>query len=164
MDSIIRLSGKVTTFLYDKDGNLKQKNEFHNIVTTQGDGLIADLMQNTPVKQKLDNTHGYIVVGTGWTGTNVKNNAWVNTQTGTPKPLSVGYPQLSAAYPNAVVNYQVLFIAGDLNASGINEVALCNGAVNGVSNCLAYAQISPSLTVTSSDTLQVLWQITLLGQ
>jgi hypothetical protein len=31
-------------------------------------------------------------------------------------------------------------------------------------DCLAYAQITPSVNLTASDTLQVLWEITILGQ
>jgi len=50
-----------------------------------------------------------------------------------------------------------------LAANGINEACLLNG--NGsTANCLAYAQITPSVNVTASDTLQVLWEITILGQ
>ncbi|GHU45506.1 hypothetical protein FACS1894190_17650 [Spirochaetia bacterium] len=50
-----------------------------------------------------------------------------------------------------------------MNANGINEAALLNGS-GASAACLAYAQITPSVNVTSADTLQVLWEITILGQ
>jgi hypothetical protein len=82
------------------------------------------------------------------------------------KALDNGYPALKAPWGNAgdtTVTYRATFDAGSLNANGINEACLLNG--NGTTaNCLAYAQITPSVNVTSSDTLQVLWEITILGQ
>ncbi|GHU14358.1 hypothetical protein FACS1894161_4980 [Spirochaetia bacterium] len=80
--------------------------------------------------------------------------------------LDSGYPALKAEWGNTgdtTVIYRATFSTGTLNTNGINEACLLNG--NGESaNCLAYAQINPSVNVTSSDTLQVLWEITILGQ
>jgi hypothetical protein len=80
--------------------------------------------------------------------------------------LDGGYPVLKGSWGNSedtTVIYRATFAAGALNANGINEACLLNG--NGAAaNCLAYAQINPSVNVTSSDTLQVLWEITILGQ
>jgi len=42
-------------------------------------------------------------------------------------------------------------------------VCLLNGSGTGA-QCLAYAQIAPAVNVTTDDTLQVLWEITILGQ
>ena len=39
----------------------------HNIVTNEGDALIADLLQNTPERTKLDSANAVIGVGTGFT-------------------------------------------------------------------------------------------------
>jgi hypothetical protein len=82
------------------------------------------------------------------------------------KALDGGYPALTAGWGNTgdtTLNYRATFSAGTLNANNINEACLVNG--NGTSaNCLAYAQITPSVNVTSSDTLQILWEITILGQ
>jgi hypothetical protein len=82
------------------------------------------------------------------------------------KALDTGYPALTAAWGNVgdtILTYRATFAAGTLNVNNVNEACLLNG--NGTSaNCLAYAQISPSVNVTSNDTLQVLWEITILGQ
>jgi hypothetical protein len=82
------------------------------------------------------------------------------------KALDSGYPALTAAWGNTgdtTLTYRATFSAGALNVNNVNEACLLNG--NGTSaNCLAYAQITPSVNVTTADTLQVLWEITILGQ
>jgi hypothetical protein len=173
----------VTVRVLDRDGNVKRRDtsrfgrlfnipgrlleqRFHNIVTREGDALIADALLVTPSKTKVSSSAGYIQVGTGWTGNGTKTNTRCNTATGSMKALDSGYPALKAAWGNTgdtTVTYRATFAAGALNANGINEVCLLNG--NGSSaNCLAYAQISPVVNITSSDTLQILWEITILGQ
>ena len=140
--------------------------EFHNIVTREGDALIADALMPTQTKTKISGSTGFIQIGTGWTGNSTKTNTKCNTPTGSPKALDNGYPALKAAWGNAgdtTITYRATFAAGALNANGINEACLLNGSGTGA-NCLAYAQITPSVNVTDSDTLQVLWEITILGQ
>jgi hypothetical protein len=82
------------------------------------------------------------------------------------KALDSGYPALKAVWGNTgdtTLTYRATFTAGTLNANGINEACLLNGnSTSAIS--LAYAQISPSVNVTTSDTLQILWEITILGQ
>jgi len=179
----IRINGLVTVRVLDKDGNVKRRGpgwfgrllklrgrlmEFkhHNIVTREGDALIADALLASPTKTKVTNSSGFIEIGTGWTGNSTKTNTRCNTATGSMKALDSGYPALKAAWGNTgdtTITYRATFASGSLNANGINEACLLNG--NGsTSNCLAYAQITPSVNVTASDTLQVLWEITILGQ
>jgi hypothetical protein len=139
---------------------------FHNIVTREGDALIADALLASPAKTKVTSSSGYIQVGTGWTGTSTKTNTRCNTSTGSMKVLDSGYPALKAAWGNSgdtTITYRATFAAGSLNANGINEACLLNGN-SGSADCLAYAQINPAVNVTSSDTLQILWEITILGQ
>ena len=183
MNDRIRIKGKVTVQVFDSNGKVKRHNpgflrrlfglsgkfmlqEFHNIVTREGDALIADALLASPAKTKVTSSAGYIQIGTGWTGNSTKTNTRCNTATGTMKALDSGYPALKAAWGSTgdtTVTYRATFAAGSLTANGINEACLLNG--NGSSaNCLAYAQINPSVNVTASDTLQVLWEITLLGQ
>jgi hypothetical protein len=183
MKDKIKVRGKVTVQVFDKHGKLKRRSpgflrrlfglpgqfcikEFHNIVTREGDALIADALLASPAKTKVTSASGYIQVGTGWTGNSVKANTRCNTATGAMKALDNGYPALSAAWGSVgdtTVTYRATFAAGALNANGINEACLLNGN-SSTANCLAYAQITPSVNVTSSDTLQILWEITILGQ
>ena len=138
----------------------------HNIVTDEGDALIADLMSDTPARAKVNNANGHIHVGTGWTGTTPKANTGVNTPTGSPEPMDATYPKQKGAFGAAgdnVTQYQVTFEAGDLNASGINEAAILNNAVPASADCLAYGQLVPSANIGLSDTLRVEWEITYLG-
>jgi len=183
MKDRIRIKGLVTVQVLDKDGNIKRRlpgwfgrlfkyqgrmmvSKHHNIVTREGDALIADALLTAPTKTKVTSSTGYIQIGTGWTGNSTKTNTRCNTPNGSMKALDVGYPALKAAWGNAgdtTLTYRVTFAAGTLNANGINEACLLNGNGTGA-NCLAYAQITPSVNVTASDTLQVLWEITILGQ
>lgn len=167
-ETIIRITGTLIARVFDTwSGVLKQESINHNIVTNQGDALIADAMQDTPVRQRLQNANGYIVIGTGWTGGSPKSNTWVNTQVGSAQALAAGYPQLQASWGSNgqnQVNYLVTYAPGSLAFSGINEATLVTAATQGVAtSCLAYAQISPSVNVTTSDTLQISWMITFLG-
>jgi hypothetical protein len=128
--------------------------------------LIADALLASPSKTKVTSASGYLQIGTGWTGANTKNNARCNTATGNMKALDSGYPALSAAWGktgDTTVTYRATFTAGTLNANGINEACLLNGT-GASANSLAYAQITPAVNVTNTDTLQVVWEITILGQ
>jgi hypothetical protein len=183
MKERLRVNGLVTVRVLDRDGKVKRRapgwvrrllhipgrlmeQRFHNIVTREGDALIADALMASPAKTKVTSSSGYIQVGTGWTGNSAKTNTRCNTATGSMKALDSGYPALKAAWGSAgdtTITYRATFAAGALNANGINETCLLNG--NGTSaNCLAYAQITPAVNVTTADTLQILWEITILGQ
>jgi hypothetical protein len=179
----IRIKGMVTVRVLDRDGNVKRRapgwfgkllrlrgrpcvQRFHNIVTREGDALIADALLPSPNKAKVSSSSGFIQVGTGWTGNSTKTNTRCNTATGSMKVLDSGYPVLKAAWGSTgdtILVYRATFAAGALNANGINEACLLNGNGTGA-NCLAYAQITPTVNVTSSDTLQIQWEITILGQ
>ena len=179
----IRIRGKVTIQVFDRNGKLKRRSpgffrrllglqgaflvqEFHNIVTREGDAMIADALLASPTKSKVTSSSGYIQVGTGWTGNSTKTNTRCNAATGAMKALDSGYPALNASFGSngdTTLTYRATFAAGTLNVNGINEACLLNGNSSGA-NCLAYAQITPTVNVTSSDTLQVLWEITILGQ
>ena len=179
----IKIRGLVTVRVLDKDGYVKRRApgcfrrlcgfpgrlmeyRHHNIVTREGDALIADALLVSPVKAKVSSANGYIQIGTGWTGNSTKTNTRCNTPTGSMKALDSSYPVLKAAWGSTgdtTITYRATFAASSLTANGINEACLLNGN-GGSANCLAYAQINPSVNVTASDTLQVLWEITILGQ
>jgi hypothetical protein len=182
MKECIKVKGTVTVRVLDRDGNIKRRSpgwfgrllrlrgpceqRHHNIVTREGDALIADALLASPNKGKVTSASGYIQVGTGWTGNSTKTNTRCNTATGSMKLLDSGYPALKAAWGSTgdtTITYRATFAAGSLAANGINEACLLNGN-SGSANCLAYAQITPAVNVTSSDTLQILWEITILGQ
>lgn len=132
----------------------------HNIVTDEGDAIIADLMQETPERTKFDNTNAVIGVGTGFV-TELKSTDALVTQTGADEAMDATYPQTKGAWAAAddnVIVYVSTFEAGDLNDTGIDEAILSNGT-----DTQAYAEISPAVNVTTADTLEVTWEVTLLG-
>ena len=132
----------------------------HNIVTDVGDALIADQMQETPERDKVDNTNGVIGVGTGYVSA-TKSVTTLVTQTGVDEAMDATYPQTEGAWGAAndgVIVYVSTFEAGDLNDTGIDEAILDNGT-----DTLAYAQITPAIDVATADTLEVTWKITFLG-
>jgi len=173
--AIIR--GKVTAIVYDEFGAIKRHPQTllqqlfnrpgrkmisvnHNIVTDEGDALIADLMQETPERTKLDESNALIGVGTGF-ATELKSTDVLVTQTGSDEAMDVGYPQTKGAWAagdDNVVVYVATFEAGDLDDTGIDEAILTNGT-----DTLAYAEINPAVDVSSSDTLEITWEITILG-
>jgi hypothetical protein len=179
----IRVKGMVSIRVLDKDGNIKRRapgwfrrllrlrgrpyiQRFHNIVTREGDAIIADALLASPTKTKVSSTSGYIQVGTGWTGNGTKTNNRCNNPTGAMKALDEGYPLLKAAWGTTGDNtlvYRATFAAGLLNANGINETCLLNGN-QPASNCFCYAQVTPTVNVTANDTLQIVWEVAFLGQ
>jgi hypothetical protein len=183
MKDKIKIRGNVTIQVFDKNGKLKRRSpgffrrlfglkgkllvqEYHNIVTHEGDALIADALLVNPRKIKVSSSNGYIQVGTGWTGNSTKTTYRCNTPTGAMKALDDNYPVLLGEWGEAgdtIVMYRATFPAGSLEANGINEACLLNGNGNGAIS-LAYAQISPAVNVTASDTLQILWDISIMGQ
>jgi len=183
MKDRIRIRGKVTIQVFDCNGKLKRRRpgllrrilglqgqfmvqEYHNIITREGDALMADALLALPTRPKVISANGYVQVGTGWTGNSTKSNTRCNTPTGTMKAIDANYPTLSAAWGSngdTTLIYRATFSAGMLNANGINEACLLNGN-DGSANSLAYAQLTPAVNVTSMDTLQVVWEITVLGQ
>jgi len=151
--------------LYENHGKVISVS-MHNIVTDEGDAMIADLMAETPARTKVDSTNGYIEVGTGWTGSGTKQNTSCNTPTGNPEPMDATFPKLKGTWGAAndnVVQYQVVFEAGDIVANGIDEAALINGAVAGSADCLSYGQLDPVADITIADSLKVEWELTFLG-
>lgn len=167
MNDFVSPTGYVIAEVFDKNGILKSRSENHNIMTAQGDSYIADQLSLSPVRTKFSPPNAFIAVGTGWTGINTKTNTWVNTLVGIPTPVSPGYPLLQAAWGNTGSNVLItigLYPIGALNASGINEAALVTTASQGpTTSCLAYAQLIPPATVTSSDAFLLTWIITFLG-
>lgn len=153
------IRGRLRWAVRDQYGNVTHEGVNHNIVTNDGDALIADALAETPARTRVDNANGQIAVGTGFTS--ATKTSTINSASGSPEALDAGYPQLKGSFGAAddnVVQYRATFEAGDLNATGIDEAELSNGT-----DVLAYAEISPSVNVGASDTLQIDWEITLLG-
>lgn len=161
----VKAKGRVMWKVIGPDGEIKAKGESRNIVTDEGDALIADLMSDSPARNKVDSTNGHIEVGTGFVSESKSAEA-CTTPTGSPEVMDSGYPQTKGAWGAAddnVTVFKVTFEAGDLDATGIDEAALLNASIAATADCLAYAQISPAVDVSSSDTLEITWELTFTG-
>ena len=160
----VNLTGRVIVKLFDSSQNLIYSSENHNIITDSGDAYIADLLATTPVRTKLTSSSCFIPVGTGWTGTLPKENDWVNTQVGISQSVDATFPKTKGLWNAAndnVLQFQVTYPQGSLNFTGINEAALTSHATDIEANStVAYAQITPSVNVTTLDTLVIQWEIT----
>jgi len=177
----IRTRGTVTVRVLDEYGRVKRhprgilrrllripgrkmQQIRHNIITNEGDALLANWLITAPTKTRITESTGRIAVGTGWTGVSTKANTGCNNQVGSRQAMDSGYPRTKGAFDAAddnIVIYRSTFAAGALNTNGIDEAALMNAATDG--DCLAYAQITPEVNITSNDTLQIEWEITFLG-
>jgi hypothetical protein len=139
--------------------------ENHNIVTDEGDALVADHMSETDARTLVDNANGYISVGTGFTSESKSADACL-TPVGSPDAMEATYPKLKGAWAAAndnVVQYRAIFAAGLLNDTGIDEAGLGNNVSEAAGDNLAYAEITPAVNVTTADTLQVDWELTFTG-
>jgi hypothetical protein len=145
--------------LLGREGRL-MISENHNIVTDEGDALIVDMLVTTGTQTAVDNSNGKIGVGTGF-ATELKSTDALVTQTGSDEEMDPTYPLQKGAFlaanDNTIV-YRSTFEAGDLDDTGIDEALLGNGT-----DTLAYAEITPTVDVTTNDTLQVDWELTFLG-
>jgi len=171
------IRGRVTAIVRTADGSIKRRepniwqrflgldgspmiSRHHNIVTDEGDAIIADYMQETPERTPFDNTNAVIGVGTGFVS-ELKSTDTLVTQTGADEAMDATYPVTKgdwAAGDDNVIVYVSTFEAGDLNDTGIDEAILSNGT-----DTLAYAEITPTVDVSASDTLEITWEITILG-
>jgi len=171
------ITGKLTVTVFGPDGKIKRfaprwwekllgrpgrlmQMTNHNIVTDEGDALIADLLQQIPERTKVDNTNGKIGVGTGFV-TELKSTDALVTQVGIDEEMDATYPITKgdwAAADDNVIQYLATFETGDLDDVGIDEALLGNGT-----DTLAYAQITPAVDVSASDTLRVAWELSFLG-
>ena len=139
---------------------------WHNIVTDQGDALIADIMSQTPARQKADNTHCWTICGTAYSGTTPKTRIWVVTPTGSSQLQDATYPKQKGAFGAANDNttqYRVTFAPGAFGTVTINEALMATGSSSGAGDSLTYGQVSPAASVTALDSLQIQWEITYLG-
>jgi len=158
-DELIAHRNKRLVRIFDHE-YLKQLVVNHNIVTNHGDAMIADLMAETPAQTKVNNANGVIGVGTGFSS-EAKTVTALVTQTGSNEAMDATYPKLKGAFnatDDNVVQYRATFEAGDLSATDIDEAALGNGTY-----LLAYAEVTPKVTMTVADTLQADWELTVLG-
>ena len=152
---IINLKGKVIAQLF-RAKKLIQRVETHNLVVTAGDEVLAGILAGG-----ADEIHG-MNLGTG-VGAAAKGDVALGTQ------LANSYSTMEATYPKnavAVVQSRCIWAAGEATQNSLSEVGLWEAGTDGVDPTgvlIARAILSPVVNKGASDTLQVDWEITLLG-
>jgi len=164
------IKGIIKYSLYDKDGNLKQSGESHNIVTFHGDKYYVDRLA-----VKGGAVASIFVLGTG-TATVGTADTWVSgyyanngTAAGTGGSVTVA---VNSGTLNSL-QYIGTFGAGyGTTADAITRIGLSNmvaaadgnGTPTGTSTYfIAHGTVSPSVTKGASDTLVISWDHLLVG-
>jgi len=132
----------------------------HNLVTDEGDALLVDMLVTTGTQSAMNNANAEMGVGDGYAGVAKSTDALVNI-IDVEQGMEATYPKQKGAFGAAndnVVQYRTIFAAGEATGSGLDETLLGNGT-----DTLAYAEITPVVNKGAADTLQVDWEITLLG-
>ena len=143
MNQRVAIVGHLSLVLYGPDGQVKDRREVHNTVTTAGDKIVADAMSDqgeTPLS--------HMAVGTGSPGatalgSELDRNALTSTTQG------------SGADDNDVV-YVGDWAAGD-GTGAITEAGIFNAAAAGVMLCSASFS---AVNKAAADTLQIVWTLT----
>jgi len=171
-DEECKIKGTVVIVLKDKDGNIKIR-ETHNLVTNSGDEYYAEVgAQETP-----NFTIAGIRLGTnaGAATTPIKTDVDMTTTTGSSvlggsgnQPIDVGYPKSddddtdnTGALADAVT-WRSSWGTGEGNSADLATVDLPDNLTTPTKS-LAIANFASKFTKTSSDTLKVFVNHTMLG-
>lgn len=137
------LSTNVHIELRDKDGNLKDERNIHNIVCTAGKNKIL-----TASGGSLLNSFSYIAIGTGTTAVAIGDTA-LQTE--------VARSNGTTSNPNASTWQTTFTFAAGIGTGAITESGLLDAA--SVGSLLAH-QTFTAVNKGASDTLAVTWQFT----
>ena len=145
MTNSIHPIGDVTLVLRDVDGNIKEKQEFHNLVVTTGCEIIASQLSDGLIAKP-----NYMAIGSGTVepkktdkalGAELHRNAF-----------SVG-----ASRVGAQVTYKAIFGAGQ-GTGAVTEVGIFNAASSGTMlNRATFAVVNKAPT----DSLEITWTVTI---
>jgi len=162
--SKIGLRGVVIAELRDKDGNLKQREVVHNLVTAQGDKFAAAAMYSAAYStwgMKL----GTAATAPHKTTVDSANIPAADYISGSAKALDNSTPKAGAT--DDITQFRRLYAAGEATNATINRVSICDNTTDageaGVTHTYAIAKFSGAINKGASDTLTVTWNVTYLG-
>lgn len=131
--------------LFDKDGNLKEWREVHNLVVTAGKNHIADQLSSSPSQAAMS----HMEVGTGTTAPAAGDTA---LQTALDRNALT-----SRTDSTNVVTYVGDWAAGDATHTAITEAGIFNNSTGGTMlNRATFTAINKG----ASDTLKITWTVT----
>lgn len=147
----LSLCSSVTGVLTDKDGNVKQEFETHNLVVTSGLAFITSRMTGTASAVM---TH--MAVGTG-TVAPVTTNTTLGTQVGIVALTS------QTVSTKTTTNDSITFVASfgpGVGTGALTEAGIFNAASAGT---MLARSVFGVVTKGTEDTFTVTWKITLAG-
>ena len=145
MTNSIHPIGDVTLVLRDVDGNIKEKQEFHNLVVTTGCEIIASQLSDGLIAKP-----NYMAIGSG-TVEPTKADRALGSELHR-NGFSVG-----ASRNGAQVTYKAVFGAGQ-GTGAVTEVGMFNAASAGTMlNRATFAVVNKAPT----DSLEITWTVTI---
>ena len=151
MISSVGLKGWITIIVRDKDGNIKQKIDIHNVITNSGKAYTAGLLGgiNTAPFE-------YIAIGTGTTAASASDTALQNEIARKQATVS----QTTTSVTNDTLQLQATFSSSDglSGTSNVSESGVFNASSGGTMLC---RQTFSAISVNwdAGDTLQITWKI-----
>ena len=163
MNNQIGLKGEVIAELWDKEGNLKHRSVTHNLVTDQGDDFFKSAIYTAAYS-----TWG-MKLGTATTtasksgaGSFIATGDYVS---GSAQALDDSTPKKGAS--SNIVQFRRLWDAGEGTNDTINRVGLVDNTTDAgeadAAHTIATSVFSSQIVKGASDTLKVIWNITLTG-
>lgn len=142
----VGLVGRVEVVLRDKDGSVKARKRFRNMIVTAGKNWFANYLGAGSPPAKMS----HIAIGTGTTTPAVGNTALV-TETGT---------RVSVAHSYTGAKWKMVGTFGASNpttAQAITESGVFNASSGGTMLC---RQTFAAINKGTADSLEITWEIT----
>lgn len=140
----LKVQGRVSLELRDKDGNIKETQEIRNLVVTDGLEYIASRMEGT-----TDSVMSHMALGSGSTAAAAGDSA-LETELGRVSLTNT-------AVSGAVVTYTASFGAGTATGA-VTEAGILNAASSGTMLCRT---VFSTVNKAADDTLSVTWTVTI---
>ena len=162
--------GAVTGFgvvtLRGPDGTVKRRVEFHNLITTAGDGYNAACIAG-----ESPTAASGMKLGTGTTAAakSGAGAALVTYEAASNQAFDATYPKSSAVAgtdTGYVVEHMCTWAPGDVTETALTEVVIVNDAATNATSTAAntYARATfDAINKAAGDTLEVLWYHKQLG-
>lgn len=149
--------GHFTLSVYDEFGNLKAYAESDNTVVDVGIDCIGDLVFGTSLGAGCT-TFDYLHIGNGTTGPTSADTTLDVPKDGSCARIQDPTVAGNSATPGEItVTIEVTFDGSDCSDPAIGEAAVFDALTSG--NMMARALISPTVAVTTLDTLTVTYNI-----
>ena len=158
----IKIRGYVIVELRDKNGYLKDRQEFHNLVTDQGDLFAAAAIYTSAYSawgMKLGTAS--TAAAKNGAGSFIAAGDYIS---GSAQALDDSTPKTGGS---GIAQFRRLWAAGEGTSATINRVAIVDNTTGAgeadATHTYAIAVFSATVSKGASDTLTVTWNVTYLG-